>query len=180
MLTIAVRHCSPLGRWNSRPSPRTVAAASATNGIPPDSEKRPVTGVRPDAKTAARDNSAPAPLLVKYPAALTPLAWLRRKPAWRPYTCSNRSVNRAGVSVPGVNQPAEERNPPTHAALTPPIAASRPSAARRVNAAPDKAPDDASPPSSPNASSSLNYPQANSEQLRFSNSRPHSTLAAWA
>ena len=47
------------------PSPRAVDDASAACGLPPANEKRPITGVRPGANTAAFDNVWPLPLLSK-------------------------------------------------------------------------------------------------------------------
>ena len=74
--------------WRARPSVRPRHA-----GWPPASEKRPVTGTRPGANTAALDSRTPWPLLSKLPAMQTPLAWLRRKPGWAPpFTCSNLSM----------------------------------------------------------------------------------------
>ena len=82
MSIIAVRHSWPAGGRKRSAMASTAVGPSATWGWPPASEKRPVTGTRPGANTAALDSRTPWPLLSKLPAMQTPLAWLRRKPGW--------------------------------------------------------------------------------------------------
>ncbi len=62
---MAVRHCAPPGNPNAKPRPRAVDVVSAAWALPPASENRPSTGVRPDRNTAALDTSRPLPLLSK-------------------------------------------------------------------------------------------------------------------
>src|SRR5690242_18982142 len=80
--------------------------------MPPANEKRPSTGTRPGWNTIAFENRAPFPLLTKNPETPRPLAWLRRNPAWTPFTYSNPPMNRAGVRARGVNHPPRYANPP--------------------------------------------------------------------
>src|ERR1700761_2057479 len=100
-LSIAVRHCSPPGNPNAKPRPRPAAGVSAVCGLPPAPENRPITGVRPWAKTVAFDNSAPLPLLSNQPATDTPLAWLVRYPRCRPKALLKASRNACGVNREG-------------------------------------------------------------------------------
>jgi len=69
-----VRHCSPFCNWNSRAMLRTGVLASGAAGLLPGMAKRPTTGVRPGANTAARDTRAPLPLLSNQPSTQSPLA----------------------------------------------------------------------------------------------------------
>jgi hypothetical protein len=59
---MAVRHCVAPGNPNARPKPRAAISVSATWALPPDNEKRPITGVRPDRNTTALETSLPLPL----------------------------------------------------------------------------------------------------------------------
>src|SRR5262245_26186801 len=107
---------------------RTAVGPSATWGWPPPSEKRPTTGTRPGWNTVALDRREPWPLLSKLPVTQTPLAWLRRKPAWTPPTSSKPSTIRAWVRRPGESQPATYAKQTATARTTAPITASRASA----------------------------------------------------
>ncbi len=122
---MAVRHSSPSGSLNKMPRPRTVCGESMTYGWPPDSENRPIIGMRPARKTEALDSAAPRPLLSKCPLTQTPLAWWRRKPGCNPFRCSNLFIIDAGVSACGVNQPPIYANKPAIPAITTPIAVNR-------------------------------------------------------
>ena len=125
MSIIAVRHSWPAGGRKRSPMASTAVGPSATWGWPPASEKRPVTGTRPGANTAALDSRTPWPLLSKLPAMQTPLAWLRRKPGWAPpFTCSNLSMKRASPRRPGDSQPATKAKQTAMARTLAPIAAS--------------------------------------------------------
>ncbi len=95
---MAVRHSWPSGNANAKPKPRAAAGVSATKGLPPVSEKRPITDVRPGRNTAALDRSRPLPLLSKYPVTTTPLAWFLRKPGCSPKTVRKRSMKALRVN----------------------------------------------------------------------------------
>jgi hypothetical protein len=60
---IAVRQTSPSGRLKLSPIPRTSVGESAKSGLPPASERRPITGTCPAWKTTARERGTPRPLL---------------------------------------------------------------------------------------------------------------------
>ena len=81
-----------------------MSGVSATKGLPPPKENRPVTGERPDPNTAARDSSAPLPVLSKYPVTTTPFAWLRRKPGKCAPTARNASTKLCRVRARGLIQ----------------------------------------------------------------------------
>src|SRR5258708_31269149 len=99
--------------------------------MPPASAKRPTTGIRPGLKTAAFDKPAACPLLSNQPVTQTPLAWLRRKPAWVPFASSKAALLRSCVSRDGDSQPPTPADaPPTlritaaippHRLATPPL-----------------------------------------------------------
>ena len=53
---------------------RTGVLASGAEGLLPGMAKRPITGVVPGAKTAARETRAPLPLLSNVPSTQRPFA----------------------------------------------------------------------------------------------------------
>jgi len=73
-----VRHCSPSGRLKRSAMLRIGTLPSGAYGFPPGMAKRPTTGVRPRANTAAVEYALATPLPSNHPATHTPLAWLRR------------------------------------------------------------------------------------------------------
>src|SRR5229473_2325884 len=91
----------------------------------PASAKRPTTGIRPGLKTAAFDKPAACPLLSNQPVTQTPLAWLRRKPAWVPLASSKAAIIRSWVSRDGDSQPPTPANAPPTLSITAAIAPSR-------------------------------------------------------
>src|SRR5258707_13049918 len=93
--------------------------------MPPASAKRPTTGTRPGLKTAAFGKPAACPLVSNQPGTQTPLAWLRRKPAWVPLASSKAAIIRSWVSRDGDSQPPTPANAPPTLSITAAIAPSR-------------------------------------------------------
>src|ERR1700687_1638516 len=114
-LTIGERELQPQAAHRIR--------SIADIGLAAPERERPITGTRRGRKTTASERRTAFPLPSKYPETPTPLAWLRRNPAWSPSTCSNASVNRSGVRSFGVSHPPRWRNVPPTAASTRPIPA---------------------------------------------------------
>src|SRR3546814_1791583 len=75
-------------------------------GEPTASAKRPNTGVRPGASTAAFDSAWPRPLLSKWPTMQMPFSWARRKPGCSPLWRSSTSATSAPDRREGESQPA--------------------------------------------------------------------------
>src|SRR3546814_749776 len=99
-------------------------------GEPTASAKRPNTGVRPGASTAAFDSAWPRPLLSKWPTMQMPFSWARRKPGCSPLWRSSTSATSAPDRREGESQPAVPAKaramPPTVSAIAP-----RPATVRR-------------------------------------------------
>ena len=65
MLFMPVRHCWPSAWVRRRAKLRIGMPPSAAYGLPPGKAKRPTSGVRPGANSAALEYAAAAPLLSK-------------------------------------------------------------------------------------------------------------------
>jgi hypothetical protein len=95
--------------------PRTAGALSGARGLPPPFEKRAVTGMRaPGWRGAAVVSRAPPPVETNSPLAQTPLAPLRRLPAWVPDTFSIVSTIASGDGscAPAVAAPTRSAKAP--------------------------------------------------------------------